>query len=170
MCDGVEDDRNLCDERENVKNVDDESLLIPITGNELKDKSMQGIKEYTLMGEDIECIDKIPNNMNKEEIKEQDSAIKKEKEFLEIHENIKTEIHENYDVPLSKERRSINRRRVEYTAVCDIVRLFHWSMYLYSLPCLLYYVVVGLYPLPTALSVMSCVVAVEIAVFFIKKI
>ncbi len=171
LCDGVEDDRNLCDEKENVKNVDDESLLIPITGNELKDKSAKLAKGYALMGEDIECIDKIPNNMNKKEIKEQDSASKKEKESLEIYENIKTEIHDNYDVPLrSRERRSINRRKVEYTAICDIVRLFHWSMYLYSLPCLLYYVVVGLYPLPTAISVMSCVVAVEIAVFFIKKI
>ncbi len=30
--------------------------------------------------------------------------------------------------------------------------------------------IVGLYPLPMLLSVMSCVVAIEIAMFFIKKI
>ncbi len=151
LCDGEEDGRRKAED-------DDESLLIPNTGNELKDKSVQEYNEYSLMEEDTECTAKTHNK----EGEEQDRAICKEKESLEINDNC--------DVPLGREERSVHRHKIECTAVCDILRLFHWSMYLYSLPCLLYYVAMGLYPLPTALSVMSCVIAVEIAVILIRKI
>ena len=54
-----------------------------------------------------------------------------------------------------------NNDSVAMTAMCDVLRLFHWSVVLYCLPWLGYYIIVGLYPPYHGVQLILCVIGVE---------
>ena len=54
------------------------------------------------------------------------------------------------------------------TAIYDVLRLFHWSIVLYCLPWLAYYIIVGLYPPFTGAQIILCVVGVEMFYFMYR--